>query len=260
MSTQNKNTEIQPAPKGVVRFNVAGEEVELSQAIVRAYLTNEPTVTNEEVGFFIAWCKMQKLNPFLKEAYLIKFKGSPAQIVTGKEAFTKRAEANEDYEGMVSGVIVERDGETIELEGCYYKSTDVLTGAWAKVFRKGRKFPTVSKVRLEDYDQKQSIWLKKKGTMIVKVAEVQALRAAFPSQLGAMYSTEEMGVQDIPFVDVSDMVASAVAVEANSESLNTESNGNTGVPESTVIEPLINNAQGGQKPTNAGESKSSLFQ
>ena len=33
--------------------------------------------------------------------------------------------------------------------------------------------------------------------MITKVAKVQALREAFPAQLGAMYTSEEQGVVDI---------------------------------------------------------------
>ena len=33
--------------------------------------------------------------------------------------------------------------------------------------------------------------------MITKVAKVQALRDAFPAQLGAMYTSEEQGIVDI---------------------------------------------------------------
>jgi hypothetical protein len=48
---------------------------------------------------------------------------------------------------------------------------------------------------LEEYDKKQSTWNEKKGTMVRKVAIVQALREAFPAQLGAMYTAEEQGVR-----------------------------------------------------------------
>ena len=40
---------------------------------------------------FIELCKAQKLNPFIREAYLIKFGISPANIVVGKDVFVKRA-------------------------------------------------------------------------------------------------------------------------------------------------------------------------
>jgi len=41
--------------------------------------------------------------------------------------------------------------------------------------------------------------------MISKVAKVQALREAFPTQLGAMYTSEESGVTiDIDHVDLSE--------------------------------------------------------
>ena len=62
------------------------------------------------------------------------------------------------------------------------------------MYRKDRSKPFVAKVNLSEYDKKQSSWNDKKATMIAKVAKVQALREAFPMQLGAMYTQEEQGV------------------------------------------------------------------
>lgn len=41
---------------------------------------------------FINLCKYAGLNPWLKEAYCIKYGNEPATMVVGKEAFMKRAE------------------------------------------------------------------------------------------------------------------------------------------------------------------------
>ena len=196
-----KKTE--PNDKGLVVYQVAGQELKLSYQIVRDFLTKGGgNVTDQDLVQFISICKFNQLNPFLNEAYLVKFGTAPAQMIVSKEALMKRAEQCETYDGIQGGVIVMRSGEQVELEGCFYLEKDILVGGWAKVYRKDRKYPIVSKVLLGEYDKKQSTWNEKKSTMISKVAKVQALREAFPTQLGAMYTAEEKGVQDVEFEEV----------------------------------------------------------
>ena len=191
-----QQAKLQVTDKDIVTYEVAGQEVKLSYSIVRKYLTKgNADVTDQELVQFISVCKFNKLNPFLNEAYLIKFKSARgdgnAQMVVSKEAFFKRAEASEQYDGIEAGIIVLRGDNVVELEGCFRQAKDVLLGGWAKVYRKDRRIPTVSKVNLSEYDKGTSIWNEKKATMICKIAKVQALREAFPSQLGAMYTKEE---------------------------------------------------------------------
>lgn len=191
-----QQAKLQVTDKDVVTYEVAGQEVKLSYSIVRKYLTKgNADVTDQELVQFISVCKFNKLNPFLNEAYLIKFKSARgdgnAQMIVSKEALFKRAEACEQYDGIEAGIIVLRGDNVVELEGCFRQAKDVLLGGWAKVYRKDRRVPTVSKVNLSEYDKGNSIWNEKKATMISKIAKVQALREAFPSQLGAMYAKEE---------------------------------------------------------------------
>lgn len=174
------------------RFTVNGEEIKLTGSIVKNYLTRgNEDVSDQEVVMFINLCKYQKLNPFLNEAYLVKFKGSPAQIVVGKEAYMKKAERNEDYEGFKAGLIVQRNNEVVEIEGSFAMKTDTVLGGWAQVYKKNRKYPYVAKVNLDEYNKGQSTWSQKPKTMIRKTAIVQALREAFPEDLGALYTEEE---------------------------------------------------------------------
>ena len=191
-----QQAKLQVTDKDIVTYEVAGQEVKLSYSIVRKYLTKgNADVTDQELVQFISVCKFNKLNPFLNEAYLIKFKSARgdgnAQMMVSKEALFKRAEACEQYDGIEAGIIVLRGDNVVELEGCFRQAKDVLLGGWAKVYRKDRRVPTVSKVNLSEYDKGNSIWNEKKATMISKIAKVQALREAFPSQLGAMYAKEE---------------------------------------------------------------------
>ncbi|EAE7850790.1 phage recombination protein Bet, partial [Listeria monocytogenes] len=66
-------------------YEVNGEEVKLSGNIIAQYLVRgNEQVTEQEIVMFLQLCRYQKLNPFLNEAYLVKFKGSPAQIITSK--------------------------------------------------------------------------------------------------------------------------------------------------------------------------------
>lgn len=186
------------APKNhTVEYTAAGETIKLSYQIIRDYLTKgNGQVSDQDLMQFMSICKFNQLNPFLNEAYLIKFGTQPAQMIVSKEALMKRAEANENYDGFRAGLILIRNGEVKEIEGGFYLPSDEILGAWAEVYRKDRKFPIVAKVPLAEYDKKQSSWNDKKATMITKVAKVQALREAFPAQLGAMYTSEERGVID----------------------------------------------------------------
>lgn len=192
--------------KGEVIYQVAGQDVKLSYQIVRDFLTKgNGQVSDQDLVQFISICKYNQLNPFLNEAYLVKFGSTPAQMIVSKEALMKRAEACETYEGFKGGIIVLRNNEAIDVEGCFMLPEDKIVGGWAEVHRSDRKFPIISRVTLEEYDKKQSTWNEKKSTMIRKVAIVQALREAFPTQLGAMYTAEEQGVktiEDTSYIDV----------------------------------------------------------
>lgn len=176
-----------------VNYLVNGEEVELSMKTVRNFLTKgNETVTDQEVVMFINLCKYQKLNPFLNECYLIKFKGAPAQIITSKEAYLKRAEAHVAFDGLKAGLILQRGNQVIECEGSFMIAGDVLLGGWAEVFRKDRSKSYVIKVQLDEYDKGKSTWVSMKKSMIRKVAIVQALREAFTSEMGGLYISEEV--------------------------------------------------------------------
>lgn len=209
--------------KGEVVYQVAGQDVKLSYQIVRDFLTKgNGQVSDQDLVQFISICKYNQLNPFLNEAYLVKFGQQPAQMIVSKEALMKRAEACENYEGFKAGIIVQRGEEVLEIEGCFMLPSDKLVGGWAEVHRTDRKFPIVSKVTLEEYDKKQSTWNEKKSTMVRKVAIVQALRESFPTQLGAMYTAEEQNVhvEDTTYIDISDKVNHEIKQEANKETIN----------------------------------------
>lgn len=207
---QVKNSLARKSNESVTTFTVGNDTVTLSPSIVRNYLTNgNGAVTDQEVNYFVHLCRGQRLNPFLKEIYLIKFGTQPATFVVSKEAFLKRAEANPQYDGSESGIIVlNKDGELIERKGGFFlKDSEQVVGGWAKVYRKDRKYPSDVQVTFEEYAGQtkdgnlNSNWANRPATMIKKVALVQALREAFPNDLNNLYTEEEQGDIQMPMVD-----------------------------------------------------------
>jgi len=186
------SNQVMEQEKRSMTYSVNGEEIKLSPAIVTKYLKRgNKDLTDQEITMFMMLCKTQRLNPFLNEAYVVKF-GQDANIIVGKGAFMRRAETNKCYEGFEAGLIVLRNNEVIHTEGNFKLKDDVLLGAWAKVYRSDRKYPTISQVPFDEYTTGKSTWLQKPTTMIRKVAIVQAMREAFPSDLNGMYTSEEI--------------------------------------------------------------------
>ena len=140
-------------------------------------------------------CKAHRLNPFLKEAYLVKYGDNPATIITGKDAFTKRAQANPRFRGMEAGVTVNSNGTMHRRDGSMVLPGEVLLGGWCKVYVEGYEKPMFDEVSLEEYSTGKSNWKRMPATMIRKVAIVHALREAFPDDLGGLYDSSEMGAQ-----------------------------------------------------------------
>ncbi len=205
-----------PQERGITRYTVNGEEVALSEKIVTEFLTRGSNVPRADIVQFIAICKYNRLNPFLNEAYLVKYGDKPAQMIVSKEALMKRAESCPSFNGLEAGLIVKRGSEIVEEEGAFMLPGDTLLGGWAKVYRDDRGYPSTARTSFEEYNTGKSLWAAKPATMIRKVAIVQALREAFPTQLGAMYTAEERGVpEDATYEDVTQRLEREKAAEAN---------------------------------------------
>ena len=192
-----------------VIYEIEGQQIKLTPSIVQQYIVGDGgKITLPEFKFFTELCKVRKLNPFLKEAYCIKYGNKPAQIVVGKDAVLKRAVLNPTFDGIESGVIVQNQqtGELTERAGTFYlKETERLVGGWAKVYRKDWKYPTYCSVSFDEVAQRKSDgnlntnWATKSGTMVEKVAKVRALRETFVEDLGGMYDEDEIpSVTDFP--------------------------------------------------------------
>lgn len=215
----NSNNEI------VVKYEVEGQEIKLTPTIVQQYIVGtDAKITLPEFKMFTELCKVRKLNPFLREAYLIKYSSKQAaSIVVGKDAILKRAVLNDKYDGMKSGIIVlTENGEEKERKGTFKLPNEILVGGWAEVFRKDWENSIYCSVSLEESIQKKndgtpnSNWSKQPATMIEKVAKVRALREAFVEDLAGMYEAEEMNV-DLPEIKEEPIINQDEIVDAEYE-------------------------------------------
>ena len=183
--------------------------------IVKNYLVRgNGNITDQETCFFISLCKAQKLNPFINDAYLIKFGNQPAQMVVGKDVLVKRANRHPAFEGYKAGIVVmDKDGNLIEREGAIKGKNELLVGGFCEVYRSDKKFPIKSSVSMEEYDKKQSSWKTMPMVMIRKCALVTALREAFPEELQGLYDADEIknipDSEDLPQKEVVPGMASA---------------------------------------------------
>lgn len=175
-----------------VTFEANGEQVTLSPSTVKNFLVNgNENISMQETVMFINLCKYQHLNPFLNEAYIIKYGSKPAQLITSKEAFMKRAESNPQYNGFKAGCIVLRNNDVVYTNGAFILDTDKLLGGWAEVSRKDRDIPVRVELSMKEFSKNQSTWKTMPATMIRKTAIVNALRETFPDTLGGMYTEDD---------------------------------------------------------------------
>lgn len=217
---------------GMIVYQTDTGEIRLSSQVVRAYLVNgNAEVSDQEVTLFMALCKGQKLNPFIREAYLIKYSASqPATVVVSKDVFQKRADQHPQYDGKRAGVIVEEEenGVIAYREGEFYlRGSEKLLGGWCEVYRKDREQSERAEVLFDEYagygkdGRLNTSWQKRPATMIRKVAVAHALRDAFPREFQGLYLSEEMGVEPVESYELSK--PDEILAETQSDKTKTES-------------------------------------
>lgn len=188
---------IQEDQRSIQYKGVRGEDVKLTIPAIRS-LFNVPKASDPEIFVFMRLCEAHKLNPFLREIYIIKYDGNaPASYVVGKDTFTQRAEANPDFTGYRAGVIVQRQNQVVMEDGSFLLPGDVLLGGWFEGRRKRMDIPFLHKVAMSEYSTGQSVWRKMPATMIRKVAIVQGLREMFPTMFGGLYDGAELNVESV---------------------------------------------------------------
>ncbi len=236
------------------------KQQDLTPEIVKQFISK--TATEGEVELFVRFCTSQNLNPFRRDAYLVKHENQPAYIVIGVDTLLRKAEMHPEFRGYQSGVIVLKDGKPIEKEGSFHLPDETLVGGWAKFRREGWE-PIKVTVNLSEYDKKRATWNTMKGTMIEKTAVSQGCRRGFAD---ADFLQKEAGSLRVEVVEDEDIPEALPPPEAQLDALTeplpddpqvTEEDPAADLyPDPPEPESITNGAEPAREPTTAGE----LFQ
>lgn len=228
----------------IVTYQVSGgQEVTLTNTAIRQLTNDNKFITDGEIELFINLCKFQRLNPFTREAYLVKYDNSkPAQMVTALGAFMRIADEQPTYDGIEDGIVVQTsDRKIVDREGCIMYPGETLLGGWAKVYRSDRKFPASIRLDLKEYSKGQSTWSSMPKTMINKCSKVAALRKAFPNAYQGLYSEDEIKNTIVPEMEIQD--DANVINTTKVYDINSEEPKETIVEDTIVVEPSEENAK-----------------
>jgi phage recombination protein Bet len=172
--TENKAV-VAVADAAKVLSKVSFDDVTITRDDVRNYLCQE--ATDKEIYMAMGIMASYKLNPFKREVHLIKYKGSPAEVIVGYESYLKRAERSGKLKGWKAGISEDKKQ------------------AWVKIWREDWTEPFEWTVELAEFDKKRATWSTMPTHMGKKVAIAQGFRLAFPDELGGMpYTSEEHDV------------------------------------------------------------------
>ena len=186
-----------------------GDEMKLTFNAVRKYLVTGKSelVTEQELLFFMHMCKARKLNPFLRQCWLIKYSSEAAQIVESIHHKRAKAMDNPTCEGWEKGIIIlDKDGNIKRSTGLILEG-ETLIGGWFKATPKGWKVPYELEINIDGYIKKTkegsttAFWSKEKQpSQIMKVVESQGLSALWGNSTGATYIEEELQVDEVTMI------------------------------------------------------------
>lgn len=164
-------------------------------------LADRPTVEA-----FLAHCRRTALDPIGRQIYCI-YRGGKWQIQVSIDGARLVAERTGKYEGQTDPEWSNDGGVTWSDAWSPTKDSLYPTHARVGVFKTGLKQPMRVTARWESYavmddvwdhgtktgeKKVSSMWAKMPDLMLAKVAEMLALRKAFPQDLSGLYSSEEM--------------------------------------------------------------------
>ena len=147
-----------------------------------------PSATDMDMVYCMQVAKQLGLNPILKEIYFVERKQqingkwiTKIEPMLGRNSYLTIAHRSGKFDGMESGYKIAPVPKFINGT---WQSVEELVG-WARVYNKDMSHPICVEVPYSEYVQRKkdgsitSFWVKFPTTMIVKVAESQALRKAF---------------------------------------------------------------------------------
>jgi phage recombination protein Bet len=201
------HVDIANVPVGALTIDPDQQFWTLEQRAVLRAMGVSRACSNAELAAFLHLCQRRKLDPFLRQVYLI----GRYSKKEGRWVFTPQT----SIDGF--RVIARRAADKAGIDYSYEDPTFYDTGGrefpswiWRMppaavrfvVVRNGRRFPALA--RYEAYVQRDrdgnptGMWPTMPDQMLLKCAEALGLRMAFPEDLGGLYTVDEMEQADNP--------------------------------------------------------------
>jgi phage recombination protein Bet len=132
--------------------------------------------TDTELALFLHTANKYNLDPLLREIWCIKY-ADKVNIFTSRDGYLKIAHMSGQLDGISSYTIDDEQGNPVK--------------AVCEVYRKDMSRPFRAEVKFKEYfNAKNPTWIKYPSAMLIKVAEVFALRRAF--SISGLLTVEEI--------------------------------------------------------------------
>ena len=176
------------------------EEVELVKSTIMP-----PNSSDAELRLFVSTAQRRGLDPFSRQIYAAKRR--QRANVNGNWVWVEKmsieatidglrtiADRSKDYDGREGPEWCGEDGVWRDV----WTSSDPPVAARVIVFRKSASRAWAAVAKWDEYKQTNrngeltGMWLKMPANQLAKCAEALALRAAFPQDMGGLYTNDEM--------------------------------------------------------------------
>jgi phage recombination protein Bet len=169
--------------------------------------------TDDELALFLSTANRMGLDPFANQIRAIRRKEYNADtkqytekisIEPGIDGFRLVAARTRELEGRLGPYWCGPDGKWVDA----WLRDDPPAAAKVGILRRGYREPLVAVAHWREYRQTKrdgavtSMWSQRPAGQLAKCAEALALRAAFPHELGGVYTSDEMAQAGRPHTTV----------------------------------------------------------
>lgn len=165
----------------IARREYTDEEIELVKNTVAK------GSTDEELALFLHQAQRSGLDPLSKQIYFVKY-GTTVSIQTGVDGLRTIAQRTGEYGGQVGPYWCDMTGQWFDV----WLQATPPAAAKVGIMRIGFDQPLYRVATWAEFAGTSTFWKRMPSQMLAKVAESQALRAAFPQELSGLYSSDEM--------------------------------------------------------------------
>lgn len=178
-------------------MSIATKKIEKDEKIELLKATVCKGASDDEFKLFLMVCERTGLDPFARQIYSIP-RGEGRTIQTSIDGFRLIAERTGKYSPGREPTYQYDDEDRLVSATSYIKK-QTPDGTWHEVSATAHyeEFAQMYPNRQTGKSEPSKFWKQMPHVMLAKCAEAQALRRAFPSEMGGVYIKEEMDQAEV---------------------------------------------------------------